>query len=548
MKKRIALSLALALLVTGCSRTQSSQSGTLSPGGRVNAWTIPHVLRYATGEDFSSLNPLLSQQTTLSLMASLTMAWLIKWDRHDKPYPELLTQIPTMRNGGVSKDGRTITYHLRKGVVWSDGVPFTADDVVWTIHAILNPANDVVSRSGWDRITSIGEPDKYTVVLHLSKPYSPFIETFFSTAGANPCVLPEHLLARYPNINHVAYNSLPIGIGPFKYKAWERGQKVVMVPNPRYFRGLPKLKEIDFEIISDTNTILTQLQAKELDMWYNVPGNYVQRVQALTPFKTFVQPNYYFRHFDFNLSSRKLRDPAVREALRYATDRQAIIAKIYQGLGVLQEEPAPKISAYWDPKIQPVPFDIAKANALLDAAGWKRGSDGVRAKNGVRLSLDFVSATGAPVNDEVIELVRGWWKQIGVQINVRHYLESLFFAPYQDGGILYGGKFDVVYFAWGLDPIGDFSNLYACDQIPPNGQNDVRWCNKTADKAMHDLYTHYDQAQRNADDAIVQEQLVKDVPTVVIMGTQLVWAENRDLKHFHPGAISPFDNMMDVDI
>ncbi len=97
-------------------------------------------------------------------------------------------------------------------------------------------------------------------------------------------------------------------------------------------------------------------------------------------------------------------------------------------------------------------------------------------------------------------------------------------------------------------PIGDLSPIYACDQIPPSGQNSIFWCNATADKAMHVLYSHFDQPTRNADTAVVMEQLNKDVPTIVIMGTAALWVYNKDVKNFSPGALSPFDNFMNVDI
>lgn len=539
---------AACIALAACTHTAGGPGGPASAGHRVNSWTVPHVLRYATGEDVNTLNPLLGQQESLGFMSSLTMAWLIKWDRHNRPYPELATEVPSKANGGVSKDGLTITYHLRKGVKWSDGAPFTADDVVWTIHAILNPANDVISREGWDRIKKIGEPNKYTVVLHLSKPYSPFIETFFSSAGANPCILPKHLLAKYPNINHVAYNSLPVGIGPFKYEAWDRGQKVVMVRNPYYWRGEPKLKEIDFEIVPDRTTVLTELEAKELDMWALVSGNYFQRAKALAPFTYVRQPGYSFDHLDFNLTRPRVKDLVVREALQYATNRAELIKKVGHGVGILREEPAPSIAPYYDPAIKMVPYDIAKANRILDAAGWKRGRDGIRAKNGVRLVLDFATSSGTPDVDEEIELIRQSWKKIGVGINVRHYPASLLFAPYAEGGIVYKGNWDVVGFQWFIDPIGDFSSEYACNQIPPNGQNDLHWCNAKADAAMRALYTHYDQAKRNKDDAIVMEQLDHDVPTIVTSGTENIYVFNRDLRNFHPNQVTPFDNMMDVDI
>lgn len=571
MKNILAVALTLSFFAAGCTQQGGQQTSTtttttttttagvpagVQSGAPVNAsateqnsWTVPHVLRMTLGEDIENLNPTLTQDLPVSqVIGPLTMAYLVKWDRHNNPVPELVTVIPTQQNGGISKDGLTITYHLRKGVKWSDGAPFNADDVIWSFQAVLNPANNVVSRTGFDRIAKMDEPDKYTVVLHLSKPYSPFLETFFSTAGANPCVMPKHLLAQLPNINNADYNSKPVGIGPFMVKEWQRGSRVVLVPNPNYFRGMPKLKEFDYEIITNNNTVLTEMQAKSLDMFYQAPQNMVGQFAALKTFTTWTQPSYLFRHIDFNLTSAKLKDPAVRQALRLATDRATILAKLYHGIGVLQEQPAPKVAPYWDPNVKMQPFDIAAANALLDKAGWKRGTDGVRAKNGVRLDMDFATASGTVINDQLIEQLRETWKQIGVNITVSHYLNTLLFAPYADGGIVYRGKYDIVYFAWGLDAIGDYSPIYSCDSIPPNGQNNLHWCNQTAEKAMKALYGHYDQAQRNKDDSIVTEQLSQDVPTIVLMGTEGLWVTNKDLKNFDPGELAPFDNFMNVDI
>ena len=547
MKKRIAVALlALALAATACSRVQRAGNGTAS--GRANAWTQPHILRYATAEDISTLNPLLDAQQTLGLMSSLTMAWLTKWNAQNKPIPELLTVEPTKGNGGISPDGKTITWHLRRGVKWSDGVPFTADDVVWSIHAILNSANNVISRTGWDRITKIDEPNKYTVILHLKAPYSPFVTTFFSSADANPCILPKHLLAQYPNINNVPYNSLPVGIGPFKYLRWDRGQDVVMVPNPLYFRGVPKLKRVIFEIIPNRDTVLTQMQAKQLDLWVFVSPAYVDRLKQLTPFHVLELPDYEYDHIDFNLSHEKLASLVVRRALRYATPLKRINDKIHHGIYRLQDQPNPKSAPYWMHGIGYTHYDIAKANQLLDAAGWKRGADGIRQKNGVRLAFNLATVVGTPDTDDIIELLRESWKQIGVSLSVRHYSSAQFFAPFQDGGIMYGNTWDVTLFAWGNDPLGDYSFLYKCDQFPPNGQNDVRWCDPKADAAMEALFSHFTQRERNADVATLTHQFIKDVPSIVEDGRVAIYAYNRDLKHFHPGSLTPFDNMMKVDI
>jgi peptide/nickel transport system substrate-binding protein len=547
MKRRavVGACMALVFILSACSRSGT----TAGIGGRVNSWTIPHVLRYATAEDINTLNPALGQQSTLGLMSSLTAAWLIKWDHNNRPIPEIATEVPTKANGGISPDGLTITYHLHKGVRWSDGATLNADDVVWSIHAIMNPANNVVSRTGWDLIKKIDEPNKYTVILHLSKPYSPFVDTFFSSADANPSILPKHILAKYPNINNVPFNGLPVGAGPFMYKAWHRGDNVIMVRNPYYFRGQPKLKEVIFEIIPNRDTLFADLQSHGLDLWYPVGGNYFARFSELGKDYTYLkQPGYIYNHIDFNVTRPAVRDPIVRKALEMATNRAELLKKIAYGAGTLEEEPASPTTPYFDPGIKFVPFNIAEANRLLDADGWKRGPDGVREKDGVKLNLDVAASAGTPDADKLLALIQSWWKQVGVIMNIRRYEAPQLFNTFQNGGIIYGGKWDVVFFAWTDNAFGDFSFIYACDAIPPNGQNDLRWCNPTANAAMHNLFDHYSLTQRNADDAILFRQMAKDVPTIITAFRQDIYIYNKDLKNFHPNQVTPFDNFMNVDI
>jgi peptide/nickel transport system substrate-binding protein len=541
---RLVAAVAVAAVLCACSKT----NGGGGAGGRVNSWTVPHVLTISDAGDVNTLNPHLGQFADIGVLSSMTMAWLVKWDEKNNPYPELATQVPTQTNGGVSKDGLTITYRLRKGVKWSDGAPFNADDVVFSTKVVLNPATNEVGRLGWDQITKVDEPDKYTVVYHLKKPYSPFISTFFSTSGANPCVLPKHLLAQYPNINNVPYNSLPVGIGPFKYQEWARADHITLVANPLYWRGRPKLDKIVFKIIPDRNTLMSQLQAHEVDMWYQFPGAYLARAQALPDYSILRRPSYYYDHLDFNVTHPALREPAVREALRLGMNRAELIQKIRRGVGILQDVTTPVAAPYAVKDLGVTPFDLTRANALLDRAGWVRGADGVRAKNGVKLSLDFATTSGTPDSDEQIELIRANWEKIGVQINVRHYPIALMFAPIETGGIVYSNKWDVIVFAWGSDPIGDLSAEYGCRSFPPAGQNNLRWCNPRAQAAMDALFGHYEQSARNGDVHVVEKEFVADVPSIVEDSREDLYAYNKDLKNYHPNDVTPFDNMMDVDI
>ena len=535
---------AAALALAACAAILPGTSGAQAAR---HPYTVPHVLRYATGEDIVGLNPHLVQQLTVSFMSQMTMAWLLRYDKRNHPVPELATAVPSKTNGGISPDGKTITYHLRRDAKWSDGVPFTADDVRFSVDVVRNPANNEGTHLGFDQIDRVDTPDPYTVVFRMLRPYSGFYVNFFSSGGANPCVLPKHVLDKLPNINDAPYNALPVGIGPFKYASWKRADSVEMVPDPLYFGRKPKLQRVIFKIIPDRNTTLTQLTTHEIDLWGAVPAAFYDRARALPGVTTIRQASYGFNHVDFNLEHGALRDPVVRRALRLATDRAIIREKIRHGVGILQETPfSPGHPFHVD--LPRVPFDVAAANRLLDAAGWKRGPDGVRAKDGTRLDFTVAIGVGLPDTDAILEIMRPSWSEIGAHFEVRHYPSPLYFAPAQTGGILYSGKYDVALFAWFTNPNGDLTNLYACDRVPPKGQNVPRYCNRAADAAMRRFITTYDLAEQQAASRILQEALVRDVPTIVLDAREDVYAFNDDLHDFHPNQVTAFDDLVEADI
>jgi peptide/nickel transport system substrate-binding protein len=539
--RRLAALLLLGVVATACTKLTAN-----APGGR-HSFTVPHTLRFAASENLVGLNPLTNSQATLGYLSEMTMAYFFRGDIKSEPVvPELVTEIPTKANGGISADGKTMTFHLRHGVVWSDGVPFNADDVIFTTKVILDPKTNIVGRDGWDHIVSMDEPDKYTVVYHLREPYAAYTSTYFSTIGANPAILPKHLLLG-KNINTDPYNALPVGIGPFKYKVWKRGDSIELVANPRYWRGAPKLQEVVYKEIQDRNVVAEELRTHELDLWTPVAARYIHDVRSIPDVHVNLVKSFYYDHLDFNNAHPALSDPVVRRALRMAINRPLILQKVRYGVYDLTESVVPPVSRFHE-NIPLVPFDIAGANRLLDGDGWVRGSDGIRTKNGVRLSLDFATSAGTPDADTQNELIRGWWKQLGVDVQIKHYLSSLFFAIAADGGIIFGGKFDTVVFAWGGSPAQDLDNLYGCAYMPPAGQNDPRYCNRTVTAAMDEVRHEYDPAKRTRLMNVIQEGIANDAPFVMLDARRDISAYNDDLKNWHPSSLAPFDDMMNVDI
>jgi peptide/nickel transport system substrate-binding protein len=227
----------------------------------------------------------------------------------------------------------------------------------------------------------------------LREPYGEIVPVLFSTSNGF-AVLPKHLLGSLPDINKAPYNDLPVGIGPFRYAAWKRGDAVELEANPYYWRGRPRLQRVIMKIIPDRNTALTQLQTGEIDLWFPFGGVFLSRVQAIPSVNVIRQPAYAYNEIALNVKNPALADPTVRQALRLATDRKTLRDKVGHGVGILQDVAAPLVDPAVPKDIPFVAYDPDKANALLDRDGWVRGSDGVRSKNGVRL---FSMSQRAPV-------------------------------------------------------------------------------------------------------------------------------------------------------
>lgn len=530
--------LALAYASAGCSRVGGAANDT----GR-HAWTAPGHLRIASLGDPNALNPLLANS---QIDVDISMFWagyLFNWSDHDTLVPELATTVPTVAGGGISRDERTITYTLRRGVKWHDGAAFTADDVIFTWHAIMNPKTSVGSRVGYDLIASIDRVDEYTVRVHLKRPWAPFVNTFLTMSGTPYAVLPKHVLARYPDLNRVPYNDRPLGTGPFKIVEWKRGTGVRFAANPAYWRGPPKLARVDFLSIPSDNTLITQLKTHEIDMYYNAPTAIYAQLQDIPGTHLYLTPFTQYNQVGFNTSRPALRDRRVRQALVYAIDRGRLIRDVGHSVPIPGDTDQPPFFWAHNARVHQYPYDPARARVLLEAAGWKPGPDGIRMKAGARLQLEIATVTGSATGGAIAVLVQSQWRDIGVDLVIKTYPASLFLGNYGEGGIVQTGKFDVALQSWvgGIDP--DDSTVFMCDQIPPGGQNVYRYCNPRLDGAEKDALGHADRAARKTAYDAIQAMLAEDVPMIVLWYARRIEVVNTDLKNYKPAhAVTMFWN------
>jgi len=538
----------LIACLAACSQ-QGPQAG-VGPGGG-NSWTKPGVLRWAGNSEPDTMNPVVGNFQIDTDLAMFWAGFLFNWSDQNQLVPELATQVPTLANGGISADGLSITYHLRRGVKWQDGAPFTADDVIYTYQQVNNPANFVGSTVGYDPtyIRSIQKVDDYTIVIHLARKWAPFVNNFLTMGSTPYCVLPKHILSKYPNINKVPYNVIPVGTGPFKVVEYQKGSLIKMVANPQYWRGAPKLKEIDYEIIPDENTILTLFESHEIDFEFYAPSFQAPEFANLTGYHVYLTPFTQYGQVAINLSHPPLEDVRVRQALAYATDSRTIIHNITHDVYVPANSDQPPFLWAYDRNVMTYPFDPAAANKLLESAGWTMGSDGYRHKNGQVLALTIVGAIGRADQVQQQIILQNEWKAVGVQLNIKNYQTGKYFATWGAGGVLQTGHFDLALLSWinGVDP--DDSTLFMCNQIPPAGQNIYRFCNAQLDAAEATALSSYDPEVRKAAYYKIQEILAEQEPMIVSWFVQRLDVANSDLKNYKPAhAVTTFWNTWEWEI
>lgn len=523
---------ALLLLATGCSKPAGPSAGAGGGGNgtlRVGLWTEP-----------SSLNPLLATNTAENFISSLAFDLLVTIDDKGQEVADLAAAVPTLQNGGISKDGTTITYRLRHGVKWQDGAPFTSADVKFSWQAVMNPDNNVVERRGYDQVRSVDTPDPHTVVFHLKSPFAPFVDTVFGESDEPFRIVPKHLLDKYPNINQVPFNQLPVGTGPFKITRWIHGDRIEMVANPAYFRGVPKLKAVTIFIIPDSNTVESELRAHDIDLAPDIAtanlNNLRQRPAPGVTALLAKGPSYF--SIDYNLTHPPLDDVRVRQALNYAIDQKRIIDTLLYGTAV--PAAADLSDFYWayEPNVTHYPYDLAKANSLLDAAGWKLGAGGVREKNGQRLVLELSYGQGNATSREMGVQIQQDLRKAGVDLQIKTYNYTIFYATKAMGGILNSGKYDLAEYSWisGADP--DDSSGWMCDTMPPDGNNITHYCSPQFDAAERDALSHFDRARRKKDYAVTQSLLAKDAPAAFLYYQRRRYALNSSLQNFKPNGIS----------
>jgi peptide/nickel transport system substrate-binding protein len=380
--------------------------------------------------------------------------------------PLLASEVPSLENGSVRlrpDGGMDVTWRLRPGIRWHDGVPFTSADIRFTVEAINSPDYNPESTDGFDRIESVETPDSLTAIVKYREVYAPYALQFVRGA------LPRHLLAGRDIDGARDYSRSPLGTGPYRVAEWKTGEYVLLERVPDYWRGdsLPAIRRILFRFIANTTTRINQLRGGEVHVTALVPWDKYREVKDIPGLSIHRMPGNSYEHVTLNERSvEAFRDVRVRRALTHAVDRELIVRSILDSLAPVIHGPIQPVSWAFTDSVARYDFDPARAKALLDDAGWRDvDGDGVRERNGRRLSFTLITQAGFAVRENVSQALQRMWRDVGVDARIQ-LVDGTSIS-----GLWFEGKFDAMLHWWHMPADPELTLFFASDRTPPNGRN-----------------------------------------------------------------------------
>ncbi len=495
---RFCMVLILMLVLLGGCRKSEENSSAAAPGPESLEPVKGDTLLMGSIGDASNLLPVLASDASSSDINGLVYNGLVRYDKELKFEGELA------ESWEISEDNLTFTFHLRKGVKWHDGAPFTSADVLFTYELLIDPKTPTAYAERYLQVASAEAPDPYTFVVRYEKPLaSALISWGFA-------VHPRHLLEGV-EITQSPLSRSPVGTGPYRFAQWLPGEKVVLESNPDYFEGEPNLRRIVYRIIPDESTMFLELKAGGLDYMGLSPLQFDRMSDSESfrkKFNKYRYPAFAYTYLGYNLRNPLFEDRRVRQALGHAIDKQELIEGVLLGLG--QEATGPYKPGTWshNPDVKRYAFDPVKAKALLAEAGWvDTDDDGLLDKDGRPFAFTIVTNQGNDQRIKTGEIIQIRLKDIGIEVKLRVIEWASFLKEF-----INPGNFEATILGWTVPIDPDGYNVWHSSKTGPGELNFVGFANAEVDELLEKGRRSLDLEQRRAYYYRFQEILAEEQP------------------------------------
>jgi len=474
------------------------------------------TLKIAAFGEPKTLNPIMAEDSVCMDIIGFMYSALLKFDKNTNIIPDMAASLPK-----ISKDNKQITFKLRKGIKWHDGMPLTSADVKFSYELIIDKNVNSPRYSDFEKIAKIETPDKYTVIFKLKEADSSIYYNF-----AFPYIIPKHIWEKEDRtkLRESKYSRMAIGNGPFKLKEWNNSERVVLEANPFFYGKKPRLAKVIFDITPSIAVAMVKAENQEDDM-VEVPESDIARMRKIKHLNVYQYTAPIFDGIIYNTKSPFFSDKRVRQAISYAINKQVIIKGIYKGIG----KPAngSYVPALWcyNPNVRKYNYNPALAGKLLDAAGWKMGKDGIREKNGRKFRVEMITNKGNTQREKVVVALQQQLKLVGIDIVPRILEWNTMFEKYIDRR-----NFDVYMggFVTGID--GDQSVFYNSD--PAKGFfNKGSYVNHKIDKLFAQMRKTFNRNEQKKYLFEVQKIVAEDQPITFLVYRENAEALNKRVKN-----------------
>ena len=473
--------------------------------------------------DASNLIPLLASDKPSHDIAGMIYNGLVKYDKNMNTVGDLA------ESWDISTNGLEITFHLRKGVKWHDGHPFTAADVFYTYQVTIDPKTPTAYAGDFLKVKKAMVLDDYTFLVTYDKPFAPALISWGSA------ILPRHLLAGL-DITKSPLTRHPIGTGPYKFKEWVAGQKIVLVANPDYFEGRPYIDGHITRIIPDMATLFLELRAQGIDISGLSPLQYTRQTENKlfqNNFNKYRYLSFAYTYLGYNLKNQLFGDKRVRQAISYAINKEEIISGLLLGLGKPATGPFKPGTWAYNGNVKIYNYNPQKARELLKEAGWQDSNgDGTLEKDGRPFVFEIVTNQGNETRQKCAEIIQRQLAEVGIQVKIRILEWAAFINDF-----INKRRFDAVIMGWTIPPDPDSYDVWHSSKTAPEELNFISYKNTEVDEMVEKGRSTFDQRQRKKYYDRFQEILAEDQPYTFLYVPDNLIIINKRFRGIEPAPI-----------